>query len=1430
MEDSQTSSAAPDKPHGLSAPVKSRKKRRWPYVVILILIILPILGYALLPWLIPTAWLKSQIVTGIKTQFGREASISSVELSWGQGIIVRDITIKRLEEFGPGNLFQASKLQLDFRPLRFLLGHRLGTVRVDQPSLWVVADAAGKLNISSLPPQPETAGFDLISITNTNFYFIDRAYDRQGLISIALISVARDPQTGQYSFLAKGEPNKTTGWAAFTLQVSFVPPSQQPKWQKTDVIGSAELAWLDFDLSALTVPSMGRIDCQAISGRTSGRARLELHSDARIELYDCSAGVDDLYLRLAESAGPDDSKPSSTKLSEIRIPRAQVGLRGSYEFISGELAVEDLSGLLDGLDFDTSFQGRFLQASGTFVPSGLSLTAKVQPSRLREQLPFLDSLLRQGDLTVTGSSNVALDFKQSDQIDRLSLSLDALDMGLHVPNLLHKSADIPCRIGFAAEIDHTTGLVKMVEPLRGQLASGSFSFDMYTAQPVPMLSFLNLLTQPDKMSGLVPKNWSGDYLSASLDLGRIEDFTTVFPKLAPVFSAIKLTGPVQAQFFVEPAGIQDNAESNSDDGRTVIRASLSLPTGATLDASPHFHKPPDEALTLSFTARLAEKDHRIEDLNGSCRLGDFVLAIDKASFSLTPDLSDLQSVKSPADLLGLIDSVSADGQFQLENAEALNNVGISLQPLKSSGNLSGRFDLRYSSDKSLNLNLALDATALACEIPKDTSDAESPVLFKKPSGTTAQLDLQFQTNLESENRSANQPVEHLGSDTVRDYPFQVRLGFALADSLGSLQIERTDTVRFDLKVPQLNLDTLSNHAPALAKIMENYQLGGNAILNISGSLDRDLQLKDLNLTADLTDISCVLSDSSAESAGSILLQKLPEQSLSCRVGLVIDPPDSQGRRRVSVKSAALDLAQSRLELAGDLLLKSSDEFEFDSILWSQCKSVESFWRLGPVARAEFSSTGHVDFNEDLLYMLPHFAQIEQELGLAGTLDYTIDITAEPDQLMLKIVCDGGPEGMTLGPVEFKRMAQQLDLSFSPAVEGSALSSASLTLEALELDLLDEPLRMSGVVNLDAGRLIIPDLLVALGESAVHCTARVQNIWTAPVGYVDLYSPLIDQPYLQDLATRMIATASPRATSAEADSTVNVPTEAEALKDEQVKNGLHLPPMDITVRLQCDKFILKDPATLLNLDFEQVDLDGQLTSSSLVAGFTTALNGGRIGNAFTISFDEPGLPLTYRYEALEMVGDENTAPMVSQVFPDMTVKGTITESRTIVTDIIPHKDSRKFPKEQGRTVLEDGVLVGPSAPWWVTRWFPKLSLTEYHFEIADNVFTRNPEDGSVANDMVFVGKGRYNTYINGITLADNTTKYTVGVDLSRFMTLDQRHNWKQFRVPLLTYSGLIVDGKWAKQTVSFTWPTRAAWEILIKNNSLKTLIERRRQAD
>ena len=1508
------SAPSPPEPAGEHPPAKRRSRRRWLLSIILFLVGLPLLVYALLPWLIPTDWLRNQIVAGIQTNFGRAASIPSIEISWSEGIIVRDITVDRLEEFGSGEFFQASRLQLDFRPLRFLLGRRLGTVRVDQPSLWIVADDNGRVNLTSLPSPPETTGFDLISITNANLHLINQVHDREGLISIPVISVASDADTGQFRFRAEGESAKTTGQPTFSLQLSFLPRSKQPATEDIAVIGSAELTWSDFDLASLPLPRFGRLDLQTTAAKTSGRAHLKLYSDGHIELFDCAASADDLHLQMVEFVELPQSDQPPVQPAEIHIPHAEFSLQGSYEFLSGQLAVHSLKGLFSGLEFSTSFQGRFSSTARAFLPSAASLTAKVQPSRLREQLPFLDELFRRRDLTVTGSSSLTVDFKQSERIDRVSFSLDALEMGVHVPNLLHKSAGLPCRIAFAAEIDHTTGLLTLAEPLQAELASGRFSLDMRLAQPLRMSSFLDLLTRPLEIAGPAVQQWPQAYLSSSLGIKQAEDFAAIFPTLAPALANTKLSGPLTLQFVQKPlprqndssvaarADLQQSVEPSQvsrdalGKGRTQLRASISLPAQTSLELPPYFRKLPGTPLTLSLVGRLAQQRYRIEDLNISCQLAESTLSVADATFTLeprsgsSPQPADLQpgsdgpaapplggfwSSVSAMDLSARVTSIFAAGELRLENSANLPKAIAPLRGLQLAGDLSGRFDLRFAPADVLSLALALDAKDLACQIPladgeETGSGSGTSILFKKTAGVPTELDMQLRVNVQQSDASTLQPPRGLGlsASALTDFPFQARIACKFADSSGSLRVDHEKSFYdFEVGLARLNLDDLSAHMPTLARIFEDYQLGGVTALTLNGRLGSDLLPKELHLEGDFTDIRCTIRASADESTDQprfVVLQKEPGLPLSCRASLAVDGPDAKDRRKVLVKSAELRFATSELNLLDSALIISPAKRNTESILLPEYWLRDFPLRLEPFIRAEFTGNGQVVFDDDLFELLPALADIDRKWGLTGTLNYRFDFATDARQASLGTTLNSGPKGLKLGPADFKGMQQRLQVFLKPAAEGIALSGASLELSSLELNVLDEPLRASGSLNLQTSRLDVPDLFIAIGNSSAHCNARLQNIWSGPVGHINLYSPLLDQPTLADFGTRLVSSLrqqqvsanqdsgpSPSSTVAEstaagvADATATDPGPAPPAADadappaavptgpplaEMADRVLSLPPMDIDLQVQCDKFVFQDPVSSQQFNFEQVDLDSQITSSSLVAHFTTAMNGGRIDNKITISFSEPGLPLTYTYEALELLADENTAPMISGVFPDMTVTGTITESRTMATDILGGTKTKQFPREQGKNLLRDGVLIGPSAPWWVTHWFPKLSLTEYQFEIADNVFSRDPEDGSVSNDMVLVGKGKYNIYINGTTKADNTTDYTVGVDLSRFMTLQQRHNWRQFRVPLLSYTGQIADGKWASQTVKFVWLPQAAWNIFIKNNALRTLIERRRQAD
>ena len=215
---------------------------------------------------------------------------------------------------------------------------------------------------------------------------MDQIRARQSLLPIANISVACDAGNGQYSFLIEGAASKTSGPARFSLRGDFTPPDNGHSPPGLAGTGSAELIWSDLDLAGVPLPRLPRLDLAILTGKTSGQASLRLHSD-RLELLNGTAAVDKLRLHLAEiSQMPQTEQPQP---AEVRIPRGSFKLQGAYQFASGELTVENLSGIMAGLDFDSSLKGRFVRDQGIFLPSDVSLKATVQPSRLREHFSFL---------------------------------------------------------------------------------------------------------------------------------------------------------------------------------------------------------------------------------------------------------------------------------------------------------------------------------------------------------------------------------------------------------------------------------------------------------------------------------------------------------------------------------------------------------------------------------------------------------------------------------------------------------------------------------------------------------------------------------------------------------------------------------------------------------------------------------------------------------------------------------------------------------------------------------------------------------------------------------------------------------------------------------------------------------------------------------
>jgi hypothetical protein len=146
------------------------------------------------------------------------------------------------------------------------------------------------------------------------------------------------------------------------------------------------------------------------------------------------------------------------------------------------------------------------------------------------------------------------------------------------------------------------------------------------------------------------------------------------------------------------------------------------------------------------------------------------------------------------------------------------------------------------------------------------------------------------------------------------------------------------------------------------------------------------------------------------------------------------------------------------------------------------------------------------------------------------------------------------------------------------------------------------------------------------------------------------------------------------------------------------------------------------------------------------------------------------------------------------------------------------DGRYRPLMVGEatTITTEGVLVGRSAPKFMTRIFPGLNLTRYRYSKMTG-FAEYREDGVAVNDMIFDGK-LYDMYIHGTTDRGNIGRYTVGLVLLGSRASPQWHHaWRQGRLPILKVKARIEGGKMHDEEISYPWPNETLGEIFIRNN-------------
>jgi hypothetical protein len=357
-------------------------------------------------------------------------------------------------------------------------------------------------------------------------------------------------------------------------------------------------------------------------------------------------------------------------------------------------------------------------------------------------------------------------------------------------------------------------------------------------------------------------------------------------------------------------------------------------------------------------------------------------------------------------------------------------------------------------------------------------------------------------------------------------------------------------------------------------------------------------------------------------------------------------------------------------------------------------------------------------------------------------------------------------------------------------------------------------RRSGYWQID--QLLADGLELRVGKNHGWVIADLQTLPQRPSGRVRLLLEYLDD---KDLADWLRG----RVFSAPSDLTIDQARRDQLLARahsllEQARP--YLDRSDLSVQVQADRYDNFDYGVQQYNQATTVHIQLQARQGQATLSYDAGLNGGTISGTLETTFADPVPMVRIASEINEVQAAENIQPQIARFFPGNTVEGLFSRSERVVYPLRQLVASaldarcRPYPEGTAKMVALDGVLRGRSAPRFVTKVFPGLNLTEYHYRKMTS-FARYLPDGSSENEMIF--DGVYDVYITGETDPDNYARYTLGLVLLPPASAEWQYDWKQGRFPVLKVRGLIRGSQLLDEEVSYPWPNETLFEVFLANN-------------
>ena len=271
--------------------------------------------------------------------------------------------------------------------------------------------------------------------------------------------------------------------------------------------------------------------------------------------------------------------------------------------------------------------------------------------------------------------------------------------------------------------------------------------------------------------------------------------------------------------------------------------------------------------------------------------------------------------------------------------------------------------------------------------------------------------------------------------------------------------------------------------------------------------------------------------------------------------------------------------------------------------------------------------------------------------------------------------------------------------------------------------------------------------------------------------------------------------------------------------EQIKNRFL--SAELRGRISADKFRTYDAKVGKHYLLNKLEVALGVEGGRVEIEYDAGLNGGGVRAQIAAAIKDDHPQVTSEKDFLDVLSTPNIQPKISLEFPGNTVSGLFSRTEKVQYSlrrmIANAMDARCHLRPIGRAKMTatNGVLIGPAAPKFVTNIFPDLNLTRYKYDKM-TTFTEFLPDGSAENETFFYGGS--DVYMEGVTKADNTVQYSLGLVLmgSSFPPEDLR-NWRQGRVPILKIKGRIEGGKLLDEEVSYPLPNETLFDIFLRNS-------------